>query len=555
MHADNNRLFNNNSMGKNLKQAISGFYFWVISVAAIAMVVAAIGQYIVMRNSMFREAELHARSELMATKQKIETAIIDVESMINSSALAITNVTNIPDGLYALTQKMLNDNPNLTSSVVAYKAGYWNSQDSAYAVSSYRDGGNIQRQRLADDYLTEYWFTNALKTGRPFWDEPFLDNGKLTARCVAPIRDNHNQVFAVLAVTIPTNVLTKDVRGLSAYPNSYASLISRKGSQIVGPNESVAEADALHFTEPVGNIGWKLTMVCPNTDIGNNILSGRILVLALMCLGILLLCFIVINSLLNLRTLKEATEENTRMGSELEQARDRQSAMILKQPEDLPQRENLNVSVCSITKSELGGDFYDSFIDNYKLYLCIGDVAGSGVPAALTMAMTLSAFRTAARHSDSPALLMEDINAALCQQKKDKTSVKFLCGTLDLKTGELRYCNAGMHSPVLLTSNKNWEIEVDDNPRLATSIDSHFTEQKTHLVNENVLFFYTDELTEAKNRRGDKWGDKRLRALLESSFRMNSNELVNRIQKAITQHTDDAPLHDDITMMAIKYTN
>ena len=111
-----------------------------------------------------------------------------------------------------------------------------------------------------------------------------------------------------------------------------------------------------------------------------------------------------------------------------------------------------------------------------------------------------------------------------------------------------------MHSPVLLTNNKNWEIEVDDNPRLGMSIDSHFTEQKTHLINENVLFFYTDELTEAKNSKGDMWGDKRLQILLESSFRMNSKELVSRIQKAITQHTDGSPLHDDITMMAIKYT-
>lgn len=541
-------------MGKNLRQTTSGLNFWLISVAAIAMVVAAIGQYIVMRNSMFREAELHARSELMATKQKIETAVVDVETMASSSTSAVTNITNIPDGLYALTQKMLNDNTDLTSSVVAYKAGYWNSQDSACAVCSFRNGGNIQRQRLADDYLNEYWFTNALKTGKPFWDEPFMDHGKMTARCVVPILDNRNQVFAVLAVTIPTDVLTKDIRGLSAYPNSYASLISRKGFQIVGPNESVAETDALHFTESVGNIGWKLTMVCPNSDIGNNILSGRILVLVLMCLGILLLGFIVINSLLNLRTLKEAAEENSRMGDELEEARDRQSAMILKQPEDLPQRENLNISVGSITKSEVGGDFYDCFIGNDKLYLCIGDVAGSGVPAALMMAMTLSAFRTATRHSDNPAFLMEDINAVLCQQKKDKTTVKFLCGTLDLKTGELRYCNAGMHSPVLLTNNRNWEIEVDNNPRLGMSIDSHFTEQKTHLINENVLFFYTDELTEAKNSKGDMWGDKRLQALLESSFRMNSKELVNRIQKVITQHTDGSPLHDDITMMAIKYT-
>ena len=206
-------------MGKNLRQTISGLNFWLISVAAIAMVVAAIGQYIVMRNSMFREAELHARSELMATKQKIETAVIDVESLVSSSTSAVINITNIPDGLYALTQKILKDNTNLTSSIVAYKAGYWNKQDSAYAVCSYRNGDNILRKRLPDDYLNEDWFTNALKTGKPFWDEPFMNEGKLNTRFVVPIKDNLNQTFAVLAVSIPTDILTKDIKGLSAYPN------------------------------------------------------------------------------------------------------------------------------------------------------------------------------------------------------------------------------------------------------------------------------------------------------------------------------------------------
>lgn len=540
-------------MEKSQRQSMSRLYIWLISIAAAVMVLAAVIQYMVMHNNMFQEAELHAKSELMISKQKIETAVTNVESAVNSTTSAVANITNVPDGLYELTRKMLTNNAFLSSSVVAYKPGYWAELDSAYAVCSYKDGPNILRKRLTDDFLTEEWYSKGFQTRKPFWDEPFMFEGKMTARCVAPVKDRRGQTFALLMVTIPTDSLTKDIKGLSAYPNSYAKLISDKGHKIVGPNESIQEGDALHFTEPVGDIGWKLTVVCPRSDIGNNILSGRLIVLGLMCLSILLLFFIVLNSLRNLRTLKTTTEEKVRMGGELEQARDVQSAMVLSQPEDLPQRENLSVSVGHIYKSEIGGDFYDCFIEGDLLYLCIGDVAGSGAPAALTMAMTLSAFRTATLHNSEPAMLMKDINAAICRQK-DKLTVKFLCGTLNLTNGELRYCNAGMHAPVLLTNNKNWEIKVDKNPRIGVSKDSTFTEQNTHLINESVLFFYTDELTAAKNGKGEEWGDKRLQTLLQSSFRMNAKALVSSIHKAITQHTNGTPLHDDITMMAVKYT-
>lgn len=540
-------------MEKSERQSMSRLNFWLITIAAAAMVVAAIIQYFIMRNSMFQEAELHAKSELMISKQKIETAVTNVESAVNSSTATVSNITNIPDGLYELTQKMLKDNPFLSSCVVAYKPGYWADQDSAYAICSYKDGPNTLRKRLTDDFLTEEWYKKAFIIRESFWDEPFMMEGKMTARCVAPVKDKRDQTFALLVATIPTDSLTKDVKGLPAYPNSYAKLITDKGHKIVGPNESIKESDALHFTEPIGNIGWKLTVVCPRSDIGNNILSGRIIVLALMCLGILLLAFIVFNSLRNLKTLKTTTEEKVRMGGELDKAHDVQASMVLTQPQDLPQRENLNVSVGHICKSEVSGDFYDCFIEDDLLYMCIGDVAGSGAPAALTMAMTLSAFRTATIHSNEPASVMKDINTAICRQRENVT-VKFLCATLNLKDGELRYCNAGMHSPIQLTESNIFEIEVDNNPRLGVSKDSAYTEQKTHLINDNVLFFYTDELTAAKNGKGDEWGYKRLETLLKSSFRTNDEALVDRIYKAITQHTDGTPLHDDITMMAVKYT-
>ena len=538
-----------------IKQSINKRDIRLICIAALLMVIATTIQYLFMRDSMFSEAKLRAQSELTIASQKIETAVTNVESTVNTMAYSISQREKRNDDLYDIATKIIKNNPDIGHCTIAFaERMFWPEvTDVGYAVHCYREGDQIRRERLTDDYLEESWYRKAESKLKAFWDEPFLEKEKLATRYVCPMVNKNGIFIGVMTVNVPTDALTKEIKGLPEYPHSYAKLISEKGHKIIGPNEYVKEDQALHFTNPIGKVGWNLTVVCPDSDINRNIETSKIIVLAMQLLSILLLFFIVIKSLINLRKLNKTVAEKTRMGDELTTASQVQKSMILTKPESLPSRKNLDIQVKMLNASEMTGDFYDSFINDNLLYFCIGDVAGKGAPAALTMAMTISAFRTSARHSEDPGSLMNDINHSLCRKNEETTTVKLFCGILNLSDGELRYCNAGMHEPILLTENDFTEIEVADNPRAGINANFEFKEQKTQIAEDSTIFLYTDGLTEAENKKGTEWGIKHLTAQLSSTTRMNSEELLDRITESVTKHAKGTALSDDLTMMAIKF--
>ena len=540
---------------RDIKQPISKRDIWLISIAGALMLVATTIQYVFMQNSMFEEATLRAKSELTVASQRIETAVTNVEAASSTMAYRVAQNLLEPDALYDFATKIVKDNPNIDKCTIAFKerTARPDMSEAAYAIQCYREAGQILRKRLPKSYLGEEWFKKFTNQETAFWDEPYLDNDKLVTKYVCPISNHYNFVVAALAVDVPTEGLTKEIKGLPEYPNSYAKLISEKGYKIIGPNEYVKEEKALHFTNPIGKVGWNLTVVCPDADINHNIEVQRIVVLAMQCLSVLLLVFIVIKALVNLKKLRKATEEKNRMGSELESAQRVQTSMILTKRDMLPQRKNLKMNVRTINACEVSGDFYDGFIRDEQLYFCIGDVSGTGAPAALTMAMALSAFRTSALYTESPSQLMSDINSSICRKNEETATVKMLCGVLNLVSGQLLFCNAGTHSPILLTESDYNEIEVADNPRVGINANISFKEQKMQLVDESTLFLYTDGLTEAENRKGQQWGVKHVMAQLSSTTRMNLDELLERISEAVAKHVKGTKLPDDITLMGIRY--
>lgn len=544
------------SMNSNIRRMMSNRDIAIIIIAALLMTSAAIIQYLYMRESIISAATQSAKSDLSISCQQIETEVTGIEAAVNTMGYSVLQNVTMPEAMYDISLRIMKENPMIQSCVVAFNKGFYSPQkDSLFAPCLLRDNENYNR-KLVTDYLNEPWYDAPATYRKAQWCEPYVEmggSGKILVTYSNPVTDHQGRLVAILAVNVPVDSLTKAVDGVEGYPNSHAVLTSKNGHRLVGTNENINQADALVFSSEIGKVGWKLTTVCPNEDIDNKTKTARIVVFAMQALALFLLLLIVMKSLLDIRRLYKTAKEKDRMGEELERASDVQEAMQSTETDSLPQNSQVETFAKVFNAREIGGDFLDCFIDSGRLFFCIGDVAGKGAPAALLMAMAKSAFRISAQHQESPAQIISEVNQLICKMNDGQTTIKMLGGIIDLASGNMQYCNAGMHSPIRLTAENNNELDVILNDRIGVHLDTVFDEQQAILDKNTTLFLYTDGLVEAENKWKEQWGAKRLNAQLSSVKRIKPESLLAHLEKVINDFTENTPLVDDITMLAIKY--
>ncbi len=280
-------------------------------------------------------------------------------------------------------------------------------------------------------------------------------------------------------------------------------------------------------------------------------LAGPMFV-GLLILSLAMIVFLMIRSARNMKELGEITTVKERMENELKIAKGIQMSMIPKIFPPYPERGDIDIFASIDPAKEVGGDLFDFFIMDEKLYFCIGDVSGKGVPASLVMAVTRSLFRTVAAHEKSPGRIVTAMNESMSDMNESTMFVTFFCGVLDMKTGHLRYCNAGHNAPMLLNATKTM-LPVVSNVPLGIVAGTAFQEQETDLKYDDALFLYTDGITEAENAKHELFGEERMiNALSEPK---GSKAHLEEMQKAISDFVGNAPQSDDITMLFIHYLN
>lgn len=161
--------------------------------------------------------------------------------------------------------------------------------------------------------------------------------------------------------------------------------------------------------------------------------------------------------------LRTTTASKERIESELSIAREIQMGMIPKIFPPYPEREDVDLHAILHPAKEVGGDLYDFFIDNDRLYFVIGDVSGKGVPASLFMAIARSLFRTLAQQATSPAEIMSKMNRSISENNEANMFVTLIIGILDLKTGSLRFCNAGHNPPIIIGARRKYNATESKN--------------------------------------------------------------------------------------------
>jgi len=249
--------------------------------------------------------------------------------------------------------------------------------------------------------------------------------------------------------------------------------------------------------------------------------------------------------------LRETTTSNERYESELNIASAIQMQML---PKDYPQTAEVDLFATLHPAKEVGGDLYDFFVRGRTLYFAVGDVSGKGVPAALYMAITRSAFRFIAGLGLPVDGVVSKINNAFCDGNDSGMFVTMFVGRINLDTLELEYCNAG-HNPILIISPDGTPRYLHAKANMAAGLfeDFPYAGESLQLQKGTRLLIYTDGVTEAENWESELYGEDRLKEFsCTEGMNKTSNGFVDDLSAEIRKFAQGNPQNDDITIMSIK---
>ena len=409
----------------------------------------------------------------------------------------------------------------------------------------------------------------------------------------------HPDTTKITRQTIFTQTLEQPDTALTAL--GYAMQRGEEGMKQMNINGK----DSYVFYKPLGQTGCSMAIVCPESDIFGGFDRLRNSVRAIVLVGLLLMLYlfirIITRELQPLRRLaheaetiasgqfeaelpdfkrvdeigqltqsfgnmqqslvkyidelKSTTAQKASIESDLRIASDIQMGML---PEKFPTREDRDdvQLYASLTPAkEVGGDLFDFYFRDEKLFFCIGDVSGKGVPASLFMAVTRSTFRTVSAHESMPDRIVMTMNKTIADMNKTHMFVTLFVGVLDLPTGRLYYCNAGHDAPLLVGVGVG-ELPCDANIPVGFMPSWKYSLQEAQIFTGTTILLFTDGLTEAMNAdyaqfQMERVNDVAFQAL--SHGQQEPRQLIARMTDAVHEFVGDAEQSDDLTMMAIQY--
>lgn len=251
--------------------------------------------------------------------------------------------------------------------------------------------------------------------------------------------------------------------------------------------------------------------------------------------------------------LVQITIEQERYREELRLAHEAQMRLL---PQKMPKIHGMDISGFCLTANDIGGDFYDLIeVGEHRLDIVIGDVSGKGASAAFYMAELKGVIQTLSRHYASPKEILIEMNDFLNKNFEPQTFVTLVYGILYTDKHELHIVRAG-HPPVgLIRKNMLTWIETEgiglgmaDN----TLLDKALTTKTVRIKKGDTLVFYTDGLIEARNSKNEEFGEEAFKEMLLSLNELESEEMLEQVQKRLQVYSEGIPRHDDITLVIFR---
>ena len=258
-----------------------------------------------------------------------------------------------------------------------------------------------------------------------------------------------------------------------------------------------------------------------------------------------------------MKNLETETAEKERIATELDVAKDIQHGML---PKDFPTRADFEIFATMEAAKEVGGDFYDFYmLDEKHLAVTVADVSGKGISAALFMVVSktiLNNFAETFYKQNGLAPVVAAANEQLCANNDAMMFVTVFIGVLDLETGEFTYVNAGHNPPVIYHAAENHcdFLDVKKNFVMGPMDGIPFAEQKISLAAGDLIFIYTDGVTEALNVADEEYlPDRLIKFMNETDCRADLQTLLKNIRGDVADHVGEAAQSDDITMFALRF--
>ena len=620
---------------------------WVVLFAAIIFLAALGFMFVQARDAVRQEAINRASQILNNTALRVTGILNRAEVASNMIEWLVMRHPDRPDSMFVYSEAVLKRNHDFFNCSIAFEPYFFEKYGRYFSAYSKRNGDSIRTMQGGSDsyqYFYMDWYLMPKLLDKMCWTEPYMDldvatNTKemLTSYC-NPIVDKEGKFLGVVNIGLSLSWLSNTISAVKPYPNSYSIMVGHGGTYFVHPdttkllNETlftetleredtaktalghamqrgeegmkqlnVDGVDSYVFYKPLGQTGWSMAIVCPESDIFGGFDRLRRTVMTIVTVGLLLMLFFFIriitselrplrrlaqeaetiasgqfdtklpdfkrtdeigqlshsfgnmqNSLVSyIEELKTTTAQKASIESELNVASSIQMSML---PSVFPNREGLDMYASMTPAKEVGGDLYGYLLIDDSLYFCLGDVSGKGVPASLFMAQVTRLFRTLANQQMLPAEICTRMNDALSgDENPTNMFVTMFIGLVDLKTGHLSFCNAGHNPPIIGGGESHGDfLKMLTNFPIGVLPDLEFQGEEISSIKGRPLFIYTDGLNEAENMEHDQFGDDHLLDILRNTHFDSARQVIETLAAEVEHHRGGADPNDDLTMMCLR---
>ena len=378
------------------------------------------------------------------------------EATMKENLWKVRQELNHSDSAYVYLKYLVDDNPHVVGAFIAFTPDYYPSKGRLFEPYVRKSKGSILLSQLAGadhDYTQNEFYLKALETRQSFWSDPYTyeaDSLESLITYTVPVLDGRGEVAAVCGLDMDLSWLGDTLNARQPFPSSFGLLLTEEGVLVAGPPESrtspseVAAAleairgsaettgkdMAIRSVQMVREPYWQVVQVYRTKEVFARAWKMRRQQVLMILLGLAILAFMIERFVRSESKLRKAAEEQARINGELSVAQRIQREML---PTSFPPFVYGSLEPAR----EVGGDLFDFFVRDGKLFFCIGDVAGKGVPSAMLMSVVHSLFRMVSRKEESPSHILSMINGELCRGNDSNMFVTFFVGCLDQYSGDL----------------------------------------------------------------------------------------------------------------------